>query len=151
MGRGLVALGAGAVVLGLGLGAWQGQGAVRAWVAIHAGFQASEQHIAALTAAAAARTGRAGTPHVVSFGTTPALYHYTHWLMEDFYTYDEASLAAFLQTPAPRLVVAPEQSLATQWAGTPSGARWDWLRAHYTLRLEGRDGDFGVYTVEDTP
>ena len=140
-----------AVGLGLAVAAWQGQQAVRGWVAMHAGFQASEQSLAALVESATRATGQAGTPHVVCFGTTPALYHYTHWPIRDLYSYDEADLAAFLQTAAPRLVVVPETSLATQWAGTPSGARWAWLRAHYPLRLQGREGDFAVYTVEAGP
>lgn len=146
-------LGGLALVVGLGLavGAWQGQQAVRGWVAMHAGFQASEQRLAALAETAARATGQAGTPHVVCFGTTPALYHYTHWPIRDLYSYDEADLAAFLQTAAPRLVVVPETSLATQWAGTPSGDRWAWLRVHYPLRLQGREGDFAVYTVEAGP
>jgi hypothetical protein len=145
---GLAALGVG---LGLVVGAWQGQQAVREWVATHAGFQASEQRLAALVGAAARDTGRAGTPHVVCYGATPALNYYTHWPIRDLYNEDEATLAAFLQTTAPGLVVVPETSLATQWAGTPSGDRWAWLRAHTLLRLAGREGDFTVYTVEGGP
>jgi hypothetical protein len=145
VGVGLVAL---AIVLGVGLGLWQGQQATRTWVATHAGFQAAEQRLATLVEATAQATGQPGTPRVVCFGTTPALYYYTRWPILDLYNDDEVRIAAFFQAPGPRLVVVPETSLATQWAGTPSNARWIWLRAHYPLRLAGREGDFAVYTVD---
>jgi hypothetical protein len=147
-GLGLAAL---AIGLGVGLGLWQGQQATRTWVATHAGFQAAEQRLAALAEAAARATGQPGPPRVVCFGTTPALYYYTRWPLLDLYNDDEERIASFLQAPGPRLVVVPETSLATQWAGTPSGDRWTWLRAHYSLHLAGREGDFAVYTVEAGP
>ncbi|HUS15276.1 MAG TPA: phospholipid carrier-dependent glycosyltransferase [Chloroflexia bacterium] len=140
--RGLAGL---LVLLGAALGGVQDARATSAWAATQAGFQASEQQVVALAQQAAGPPG--GTPRAVAFGITAALYHYTGWPVVDLFLQDEAALARFYAAPGPRLLIVPEASLATQWAGTPVAARWAWLQAHYTLTRQGVASGYTVYTV----
>ncbi len=84
---------------------------------------------------------------VVDFGISIALYHYTGWPVLDIYNADEAAITKFLAGSGRRLVVVPETSMATQWAGTPSGERWEWLQTHYNLTSKGGSGGFNVYMI----
>jgi 4-amino-4-deoxy-L-arabinose transferase-like glycosyltransferase len=108
-----------------------------------------EQAIIALAQAAVKPTGAAVTtqPKAVVFGLSAALYHYTQWPILDIFNHDQAEIARFLTGDGPRLAVIPEESMASQWAGTPSGARWEWLRANYTLINQGSIGDYTVYLL----
>lgn len=148
--RGAGRLAAGIVVLGLAGGLWAGQQSVRAWAAGEAGWQADEQQVA-LRASRAVPAPLATTPRAVTFGITAALYYYTGWPLLELYTHDETAIRQFLAAPGPRLVVVPAGSLATQWAGTPLAARWEWLQAHYPLRPQGTSGPYTIYTVGDPP
>jgi hypothetical protein len=145
--RGVLAFLGGVVLLGVGLGVAHTQQAARGWAATQAGFQAHERQVAAL-AHEAAGTDPTGSPRLVGFGLTTALYYYTGWPTIDLYNYDEAGIARFLAAPGPAVVVVPPAALATQWAGTPSGARWQWLQAHYTLQPRGTAGEYTVYRIE---
>ena len=138
-----------ALSLALVVGALEGWRSVRGWVAAHAGWKAQEQQLISLVRLAAQSTGSEGSPRVVSFGTTAALYHYTRWPMRDFFNSDEQEIARFLDAPGSRLLVLPEAQMQTQWAGQPPAARWDWLRRSYDLRLVGRSGEFSVYIIGD--
>ena len=137
----------GGVLLGLAAGGWQTQQAVRNAVATHAAFQAHEQRVAALAREAAGADG-AGAPRLVGFGLTTALYYYTGWPAIDLYNYDEVGITRFLAAPGPAVVVVPPNALAGQWADTPTGARWQWLQTHYTLREQGTAGEYRVYRIE---
>lgn len=108
-----------------------------------------EQAIVALAQAAVKQTGAAVTtqPKAVVFGLSAALYHYTQWPILDIYNHDQSEIARFLTGGGPRLAVIPEGSMSSQWAGTPSGARWEWLRANYTLINQGSIGDYTVYLL----
>jgi 4-amino-4-deoxy-L-arabinose transferase-like glycosyltransferase len=87
-------------------------------------------------------------PKAVVFGVSAALYHYTGWQILDIYNHDQKEIETFLAGDAPRLVVIPDTSMRTQWAATPSGERWRWLRAHYNLIERGSAGDYKIYLVE---
>ncbi len=87
-------------------------------------------------------------PKAVVFGISAALYHYTGWQILDIYNHGQKEIETFLAGDAPRLAVIPEISMATQWAGTPSGERWQWLRSHYNLIERGSAGDYKIYLVE---
>ncbi|HEX6607789.1 MAG TPA: phospholipid carrier-dependent glycosyltransferase [Chloroflexia bacterium] len=141
---------AGLVLLGMAGGALQTARSVRDWVAFHAAAKTEERGVIAL-ARAAAGPGGTVAPRVVCFGATAALYHYTGWPVLELYNADTPEIAEFLAAPGPRLVVLPEASMATQWAGTPLAARWDWLRTHYTLTRQGTFGSYTVYTLTGGP
>jgi hypothetical protein len=108
-----------------------------------------ELAIIALAQASAKQVGNtnATEPKAVVFGLSAALYHYTQWPILDIYNHDEGDMARFLSGNGPRLAVIPEASMASQWAGTPSGTRWEWLRANYTLINQGSIGDYTVYLL----
>lgn len=142
-------VGAGFVVVGMCLGLVQGWRSVEQWGATHSAFNAQEQHIVALAREAVAATGEEGTPQVVCFGFSAPLYHYTRWPILDFYLHDEADIRDFLAGPGPRLLVLPEESMSTRWAGTPSAARWQWIQSNYKLTRQGVSGGFTVYRVDD--
>ena len=73
------------------------------------------------TAQNAVKGDTGGDIKAVDFGISIALYHYTGWPVLDIYNADEAAITKFLGGGGPRLAVIPEASMATQWAGTPSG------------------------------
>ena len=135
---------AGALVAATAAGAWQGWEGTRGWMAIHAAFKEEERQVLRI-ARATAPSG--DTPRVVSFGLTAAIYHYTGWPILDIYNHDEAALERFLGGPGPRIVVVPEEQMATKWARTPSGKRWRWLLDSYELELGGKWGEYSVYKV----
>ncbi len=89
-----------------------------------------------------------GRPRAVVFGLSAAIYHYTGWPVLDIYNHDHDEIAQFLLGNGPRLAVVPEASMLTQWAGTPSGERWEWLRSHYRLVARGGAGEYRVYLIE---
>jgi len=149
--RGAATLAAGLIWLGLAGGLWQDQQAVRSWAATQATWQAQEQQVVTLARRAAGGATLGAPPRAVTFAITAALYHYTGWPLLELFTHDEAAIARFLAAPGPRLVVLPTSQLATQWAGTPLAARWQWLAQHYTLRPQGTSGPYTVYTVADPP
>lgn len=117
------------------------------WMATHARFEAQEKHVAELVRQAAVLAPLDGPPRVVSFNITAAIYHYTQWPMLDFYNHDEREIGQFLQGAGPRILVLPEKSMSTQWAGKPSSARWEWMRQTYDLTLVGESGEYRVYRL----
>jgi 4-amino-4-deoxy-L-arabinose transferase-like glycosyltransferase len=133
----LLAAVAGAVQSGRGA---QGQAAEQARI--------KEGELGVVRAAQAAVAGQPGPPGVVAFGLSAALYHYTGWPVLDFFNNDTPVIGRALAGAGPRLVILPEASMATQWRGTPSAARWDWIRAHYRLTPAGSSGGYAVYRVE---
>lgn len=135
------------LLVGLGVGLWQGERSAEQWVATHAEFNAQEQRVVALAREAAAASEQAGTPRVVCFGFSAPLYHYTHWPILDFFAHEEADIESFLAAPGPHLLVLPEESMSTQWAGTPPGARWEWIKRTYRLTKQGQAGAFTVYAI----
>jgi hypothetical protein len=137
------------VLLGICLGLAQGWRSVEQWSATHSAFNAQEQQIVALAREAVGATGEEGTPRVVCFGFSAPLYHYTRWPILDFFLHDEGDIRAFLAGPGPRLLVLPEESMSTRWAGTPTAARWQWIQSNYKLTRQGVSGGFTVYRVED--
>ena len=138
---------AGAVLLSLGVCVVQGWRGVDRWVQTHAAFKEDESKVVSLAREAA----EGSTPRVISFGTTAALFYYTRWPMLDFYNADEQQIERFFQEPGPRLVVLPEESMSAQWAGTPSGTRWNWIRGRYSLQRQGKAGAYTIYRVQDNP
>jgi hypothetical protein len=140
-----------AVVVGLAAGVYQGQASVRSWMAVHESYQADEQKVAALTRQAAGSYSDAAPPHVVAFGVTAALYHYTQWPTIELFDHGEGDLQQFLATPGPRLLVLPVAAMSGQWANTPLAARWQWLQQAYVLAADGTAGMYTVYTVENRP
>ncbi|HVF99511.1 MAG TPA: phospholipid carrier-dependent glycosyltransferase [Chloroflexia bacterium] len=136
------------LLLGLGVGLWQGERSAEQWVATHAEFNAQEQQVVALAREAAVASGQEGAPRVVCFGFSAPLYHYTRWPILDFFAHDEADIEGFLAAPGPHILVLPEESMSTQWAGTPSGARWEWIKSSYRLTKQGQAGVFTVYVIE---
>jgi len=140
-------LAAAGVLLSVCVSAVQGWQGVDQWVRTHAAFKEDESKVVTLAREAAGGL----SPRVVSFGTTAALYYYTNWPMLDFYNHDEREIENFFKEPGERLVVLPEESMNTRWASTPSGVRWDWIRGHYDLRLQGKAGGYIVYKVQDKP
>ncbi len=143
----VITLVAAGVLLSVSVGIVQGWRGVDQWVGTHIAFKEEESKAVTMAREAAGRT----TPRVVSFGTTAALFYYTRWPMLDFYNHDEEEIENFFKEPGERLVVLPEESMSTQWAGTPSGARWEWIRGHYLLQLEGKAGSYTIYKVQDRP
>lgn len=144
-----VALAAPLIVLGAGIGLVQGWRSVEQWAAVHASFNVQERQVVDIARAAARDSGQEGAPRVVSFGFSAPLYHYTGWAILDFFLYNESDIDRFLAAPGPRLLVLPEESIATQWAGTPSGARWRWIQENYELSRQGEAGAFTVYRIGD--
>jgi 4-amino-4-deoxy-L-arabinose transferase-like glycosyltransferase len=142
----LTALAAGALLLGVSLGAiyeWQG---TRSWMVAHVAFKEEERGVLEL-ARGAIPPGE--EPRVVAFGMTAAIYHYTGWPALDLYNHKEAELGLFLDGQGTRLVAVPEPQLDKQWADTPTGERWRWLRDNYTLELQGKAGQYTVYRVKE--
>jgi hypothetical protein len=137
------------LLAGLVVGLGQGERSAEQWAATHSGLNAQEQQVVALAREAVATSGQEGTPRVVCFGFSAPLYHYTRWPILDFFAHDEADIQGFLATPGPRIVVLPEESMSSQWAGTPPGARWEWIKSAYRLTKQGQVGVFTVYVVED--
>jgi hypothetical protein len=137
------------VLLGLIAGGVQSARAAQAQVATQAAIKADERAVVALVRQAADES--TGTPRVVAFGFSAALYHYTGWPVRDLFTTEQADLDRFLAAPGPRLLVIPEQSLATQWAGTPSAARTAAIRTRYRLAPAGSAGPYTVYTLTEGP
>jgi hypothetical protein len=144
--RGLIAT---LLLAGIGVGLAQGWRSAERWAATHAELNAQERQVVALAREAATATGREGTPRVVSFGFSAPLYHYTRWPILDFFAHSEADIQSFLAAPGPHILVVPEESMSTQWAGTPSGARWKWIRSTYRLTRQGQAGVFTVYVIHD--
>ncbi|HVF98671.1 MAG TPA: hypothetical protein VND68_02425, partial [Chloroflexia bacterium] len=70
------------------------------------------------------------------------------WTILDFFAHDEVDIEGFLAAPGPHILVLPEESISTQWAGTPSGARWEWIKSTYRLTKQGQAGVFTVYVIE---
>ncbi len=87
-------------------------------------------------------------PRIVAFGLSAALYHYTRWPVIDIYDNDKEAIATFLADSPNRIVVVPEASLARQWANTPVGARWLWLRSQYLLEKVGEAAGYSVYRAQ---
>ncbi|HEX8218435.1 MAG TPA: phospholipid carrier-dependent glycosyltransferase [Chloroflexia bacterium] len=137
------------LLAGLVVGLVQGERSAEQWAATHSGLNAQEQQVVTLARQAVAASEQEGTPRVVCFGFSAPLYHYTRWPILDFFAHDEADIEGFLATPGPRIVVLPEESMSTQWARTPPGARWEWIKSAYRLTKQGQVGVFTVYVVED--
>lgn len=135
------------VIVCASIGLVQGWRSVEQWAAAHASFNVQERQVVDITERAAMASGQEGLPRVVSFGFSAPLYHYTEWPILDFYTHDETDIAGFLAAPGPHLLVVPEESMETQWADTPSGARWRWIRETYELQSQGKAGSFTVYSI----
>lgn len=143
------AISAALVLAGLGIGMVQGWRSVEDWAAVHSTFNTQEREVVDLARQAVSTSGREGEPRVVCFGFSAPLYHYTRWPILDFFPHDEADIRSFLATPGPHVLVLPEESMSTQWAGTPSGARWEWIRSTYPLTRQGKAGAFTVYVIGD--
>jgi len=139
------------VMLGLVAGVYREQASVKSWMAIHESFQADEQKVAAIARQAAGSYPSADPPHVVAFGVTAALYHYTQWPTIDLFNHGEDDLQQFLAAPGPRLLVLPVDAMAGQWANTPLAARWQWLQQAYMLAPQGVAGMYTVYTIGNRP
>jgi 4-amino-4-deoxy-L-arabinose transferase-like glycosyltransferase len=148
-GRVTMGLTAALMLVALGIGLAQGWRSVEQWAGTHSAFNAQEQQVVALAREAVAATGREGTPRAVCFGFSAPLYHYTRWPILDFFAHDEADIREFLSAPGPHILVLPEESMSTQWAGTPSGARWQWIQGTYKLARQGQSGAFTVYVMDD--
>jgi 4-amino-4-deoxy-L-arabinose transferase-like glycosyltransferase len=137
------------MLVALSIGLAQGWRSVEQWAAMHSAFNVQEQQVVALAREAVATSGQEGTPRVVCFGFSAPLYHYTRWPILDFFAHDEADIREFLAAPGPHVLVLPEESMSTQWAGTPPGARWQWLQNTYKLSRQGQSGAFTVYVIGD--
>ncbi|MEO6457967.1 MAG: phospholipid carrier-dependent glycosyltransferase, partial [Chloroflexia bacterium] len=140
-------LGTAWVLLSVCVGVAQGWRGADQWIHTHAVFKEDESKVVALAREAAGGS----SPRVVSFGTTAALYYYTRWPILDFYNHDEQEIERFFKEPGERLVVLPEENMSAQWAGTPSGARWEWIRGRYNLQFHGKAGGYTIYKVQDRP
>jgi 4-amino-4-deoxy-L-arabinose transferase-like glycosyltransferase len=140
------AAGGGVVWVLLALGAIMGWRGVRDWMGAHAAFKAEERAVLALVREAA--SGANAEPRIVSFGITAAIHHYTGWPTIDLYNHDPASIERFWGAPGPRILVAPEEQLSTQWKGTPLEARWIWLQAGYVLQAQGKAGQYSIYRID---
>jgi hypothetical protein len=114
------------------------------WMETHASFKRDEGAVLGLARGA---LGPGETPRVVAFGQTAAIHHYTGWPALDLYNHDRNALAAYLEWDGASLIVVPEESLRIQWANTPTGERWEWLRGNYPLVLQGYVGQYSVYRV----
>jgi hypothetical protein len=139
------------VIVGLAAGVYRGQASVKSWMAVHESYQAEEQKVAAVARQAAGSFSDANPPHVVAFGVTAALYHYTQWPTIDLFDNGQDDVRQFLSASGPRLVVLPVDSMNTQWANTPLAARWQWLQQAYALSPQGVAGTYTVFTVENRP
>ncbi|HKP54295.1 MAG TPA: phospholipid carrier-dependent glycosyltransferase [Chloroflexia bacterium] len=135
------------VLLGVSIDAYLGLLSVNRWILTHATFEAGEKRVAAVVMDSVEAAPATGLPHVVSFNITAAVYHYTGWPMLDFYNHDEEDIAHFLAGDEPHVLVVPEKSMTTQWLGTPSGTRWEWIRRSYDIHLFGQVGEYSVYTI----
>jgi hypothetical protein len=121
-------------------------------VATHAAWQAQDKQVASVAQKAAATPPiEPGEPHLISFGATAALFHYTSWPTLELYNSDEPVLRNFISRPGPdvgpTIVVVPLGSLDTQWAGTPLAQRWHWLQASYQLTAEGTVGEYTLFRL----
>lgn len=135
------------VLAGLAAGVYQEQASVRSWMAIHESFKIDEQKVLSLARQAAGGYTDQDPPHIVSFGIGPALYHYTQWPIIEIFNSDEALIMRFLDEPGPHLLIVPEQTLSTQWAGTPVADRLNWLKQTYPVTSHGLAGIYSVYTI----
>jgi hypothetical protein len=135
------------VLGGLVAGAYQEQGSVKGWMAIHESFKIEEQSVLSLARKAAGNYTEQNPPRVVAFGISSSLYHYTQWPTIEIFNSDEALMTRFLDAPGPHLLVVPEQSIATQWANTPLSARLQWLKETYPVTSQGVAGNYTVYTI----
>jgi 4-amino-4-deoxy-L-arabinose transferase-like glycosyltransferase len=144
------------VLVNIALLASLAAGSIQSWRSTYrqaaelASIKAGELNIveAAQRAVASERIPGQLKPKAVVFGISAALYHYTGWKILDIYNHGQEEIETFLAGDAPRLVVIPETSMATQWAGTPSGERWRWLRSHYNLIERESAGEYEIYLVE---
>jgi hypothetical protein len=143
------AIAAALILTAIGIGMFQGWRSVEDWTAIHSGFNTQEREIVELARQAVSASGREGEPRVVCFGFSAPLYHYTRWPILDFFAHDETDIRSFLAAPGPHVLVLPEESMSTRWAGTPPGARWEWIRSTYPLIKQGAAGAFTVYVMGD--
>jgi hypothetical protein len=142
----LTVLAAGALLLAVGVAAlyeWQG---TRNWMAAHVAFKEEEKGMLDL-AGRAVPPGE--EPRLVAFGSTAAIFHYTGWPALDLYNHAQQEIGQFLRGPGTRLVVVPEAQLDKQWAETPTGERWRWLRDNYSMELRGKAGQYSVYWVRE--
>ena len=142
-------LAAALTLVALSVGLVQGWRSVEQWAAAHSAFNMQEQQVVALAREAVAASGQEDTPRVVCFGFSAPLYHYTRWPILDFYAHDETDIREFLAAPGPHILVLPEESMSTQWAGTPSAARLQWIQSTYKLTRQGQSGAFTVYVIGD--
>ncbi len=123
----------------------QGGSSSRSLVAAQATAKAAELNTVELVRQASSGDQQ---PRIAAFGLSAALYHYTQWQVIDIYDNDEVAIANFLASTQVRVFVVPEESLATQWAGTPVAARWLRLRTQYSLEKVGETGGYSVYRAQ---
>ena len=130
------------------LGALQCWKAVNDWAATHSAWQAQDQQVATLARSVADKTSSgAKQAHIISFGATAALYHYTSWPTLELFNTDQRGIEEFVSTTEPNLVVIPVDSMKTQWAGRPVGNLWQWLQSNYTLTSAGQSGIYTVFAL----
>jgi len=135
------------VIACLGLGVYKEQGSVRGWMGIHESFKVEEQAVLTLAREAAGPYAEGNPPRLVAFGMTSALYHYTQWPTIELFNSDQETVAHFLDSPGPHLLVIPEAGMSGQWANTPLAARWHWLQSNYSLTPQGTARAYSVYTI----
>jgi 4-amino-4-deoxy-L-arabinose transferase-like glycosyltransferase len=139
------------IVLASLVGVRQGWNSTRDWVATHSAWNEQDKQVVQLARAALGDAAGTVRPLVLCFGFSAALYHYTGWRILDIYNADQAHIADFWAGSEPRLALVPEQSMATQWADTPSGERWRWVKDSYRLAEYGTSGPYTVYRVSTPP
>lgn len=131
------------VLVGVLLAGYQGLGAGRQLVAGQAAEKAGELRLVAELKRAVGSS--AGEPHIVSFGLSAAIYHYTQWQVLDFYNHGQNEIEPFLAQSSVGMLVLPEERMRTQWVDTPSSARWEWMRRHYVLERLASVGEYSIY------
>ena len=121
---------------------------VRDWVATHAAWEQGDRKIVEYVEQLAAKEG-VGTvqPGTLTLGLSAPLYHYTQWPVKELYFADPATTTEFLSGPELHLAVVPEESLVGQWADTPTGKNWRWLKTNYDLEPVGQEGAYTVYVI----
>ncbi len=136
------------LVFALFLGTLQSWKAVSNWAATHSAWQGQDEQVAAVARAVADRSSSAARQaHIISFGATAALYHYTNWPTLELFNTDQRGIEQFVSTTEPNVVVIPIDSMKTQWAGRPVADLWEWLQSNYTLTPAGQSGIYAVFAL----
>lgn len=133
-----------------GIGSLQNWNSVRDWVATHAKWEQDSHNLVGYIQGTIEDDDIGKEPHIITLGLSAPIYHETQWPVIELYFADPVSLGKFLSASEANIAVVPEQTLSTQWANTPTGNNWQWLKSNYTLDKLGSKDNYTIYAVSRT-